>query len=480
MIKSKLYITLIALNERERQKFSEYVHAAFINKNKKVKKLCDILLNHCSRPSKVDLSKKLVYKKLFDGGDYRELKLNNIISDLFKLLQDFLAFQEYLSDPLIKQNLLAKSLIKREHYHGFNAITRRYQQLLENSLYSNYSSFHQQYKFHEIMDQFSLSGDKRSMSKGLQSQNDSLDLYYFANKLRIACDMQSRNMVINAGYQPHFLPELLERYKKEKQQYENIPAIQLYFLTLEMLTEQEEVHYFKLRKYLEEKSHIFPPNELNTVYSYALNYCVRKINSGRSSFYEEIFTLYKALLERDLLINNGFLSQWDYTNIITSAIRLQEFDWTDRFIHEYKTHLIPEEQFNVYTYNLTALYFAKKDYDKTLDLLHEVEFTDPFYHAAAKIIQLKIYFEIGETEALFSLAEAFRQFLKRNKQFSGYQKESNLNFIKAAIWIYKAKLNSDFGAKGKSDQVLKALWKKVLQLKPCANKVWLEEVALAG
>ncbi|KAA3627090.1 MAG: hypothetical protein DWQ02_20065, partial [Bacteroidetes bacterium] len=200
MDKSKLYITLTALNDRERQKFSEYVHAPFINKNEKLKKLCVIILNHSAQPSKAGLSKKLIYKRLFGDEDYRELKLNNIISDLFRLLQDFLAYQEYLMDPLLKQNLLAKSLIKREHYPNFNSIIRRYTQLLEKIDYSNYSSFQEQYKFHEVMDHFSLSGDKRSMSKSLQSKHDSLDLSYFANKLRIACDMRSRNMVINAGY----------------------------------------------------------------------------------------------------------------------------------------------------------------------------------------------------------------------------------------------------------------------------------------
>lgn len=480
MNKSKLYLTLSVLNDRECKNFREYVHTPFINKNKRIKTLCDIIISYRSNPSKGELPKKHVYKKLFGEDDYRELRLNNIISDLYKLLLDFLAYQEYLSNPLLKQNLLAKSLIKREHYQNFNSILRRYGQLLEKHNYANYSSFEETYRFHEIMDHFSLSGDKRSMSESLQSKNDSLDLYYFANKLRIACDMESRNMVINAGYQPHFIHELLKRYQEDVSMYDKIPAIKLYLLTLKMLTDNDEVYYFELRKYLEENSSAFPPDELNTVYSYALNYCVKKINSGRSNFYEEIFTLYKALLERDLLINNGFLSQWDYTNIITSAIRLQEFDWTDRFIHDYKVHLIPEEQFNVYTYNLTALYFAKKDYDKSLELLHEVEFTDPFYHAAAKIIQLKIYFEIGETEALFSLAEAFRQFLKRNKQFSAYQKESNLNFIKAAIWIYKTKLSSEITVKGKSDQLLKAVWKRVLQLQPCANKVWLEKVTLGN
>jgi len=228
---------------------------------------------------------------------------------------------------------------------------------------------------------------------------------------------------------------------------------------------------------LEESSDVFPADELNTVYSYALNYCVQKINTGRSEFYKEILSLYKMLLERKLLFTNGFLSQWDYTNIITSALRLDEFDWTENFIHSYKNSLIPDEQFNVYTSNLAAFYFAKKDYDNALQLLHEVEFTDPFYQAAAKIIQLKVYFEIDEQEAFFSLSEAFKQFVNRNKQFSVYQKETNLNFIKAANWVFKDKTKLEAFKKLKNNVLAKKTWSKIQALNPLANKGWIMKMA---
>lgn len=345
--------------------------------------------------------KTRVFKKIFKEDHYKEIKLNNVISDLLQLLQDFLGFVRFREDRILQQNLVARELISREQYQNFNTVTRRYDQLRAQSEVKNYHFYLSEYEYYEVLDLLSLSGDKRSYNKALQSKSDMLDLYYFANKLRIACDMYSRNIVINAGYEPHFVEDMLDRYEEKFEYYGDILALKLYYVTLKMLREGEEQHYFGLKDFLEENNRIFPPEELNTVYSYALNYCVRKINSGQTHFYAEILSLYKVLLQKELLFSNGYLSQWDYTNIITSAMRLNEFDWADEFIHQYKTSLLPDEQFNVYTYNLTALHFARKDYDKALQLLHEVEFTDPFYHAAAKIIQLKVYFEMQQTEAFF-------------------------------------------------------------------------------
>lgn len=476
MKKSKLFSLISSLDKNERKNFRKFVYTDLFNKNKKVRQLCEILLDSLEQATPSEISKPEVFEEIFGKIPYDELRFNNIISELFKLLHLFLGHSLFMDDSVLKQNLIARALVKREHFAHFNGVMRRYEKLINQGEFRNYDRFLMEYNYHEIMDQYSLSGDKRNYSQGLQTKNDALDQYYLANKLRIACDMYSRNAVINAGYQPHYIEELLNRYQNTPDVFEEIPAIKMYVIAFKMLTEGKEEQYFSLRDYLEVNNHLFPDEELNTIYSYALNYCVRKINSGRSKFYEEIFGLYKALLGRKLLFSSGYLSQWDYTNIITSALRLQEFDWTGRFIDEYRQYLLPEEEFNVYTYNLAALFFAKKDYGKTLELLHDVEFTDPFYHAAAKIIQLKVFFEIGETEALFSLTEAFKKFLKRNKQFSVYQKESNLNFIKAALWLYKAKLNLDLKSPQRYDALMATTLKRVLALKPLANKVWLLEV----
>jgi hypothetical protein len=478
MKRSKLYLALFSLGPKERKRFREYVHSPFFNKNKKVQFLCDLLLANLNIASDKPLSKEKLFREIYKQEEYQELKLNNVISDLLQLLLDFFACSRYQKDTLFQQKLIGRALIERELYQHFNSLRKRYDQLRKKSSVKNYQYFLEEYEYHELLDQFSLSGDKRTYSNNLQAKSDMLDLYYFANKFRMACDMKSRNRVINAGYTPYFLGEMLKRYEKKKGYYGKIPALKLYHVVIQMLEEGEtEAFYFELKKILEESSDVFPPEELNTVYSYALNYCVQKINTGRSEFYKEILSLYKMLLERELLFTNGFLSQWDYNNIITSALRLDEFDWTENFIHEYKNSLIPDERFNVYTSNLAAFYFAKKDYDNALQLLHEVEFTDPFYQAAAKIIQLKVYFEIDEQEAFFSLSEAFKQFVNRNKQFSGYQKETNLNFLKAANWVFKDKIKLEAFRGLKNNTLAKKTWSKIQALNPLANKGWIMEIA---
>jgi hypothetical protein len=199
-----------------------------------------------------------------------------------------------------------------------------------------------------------------------------------------------------------------------------------------------------------------------------------RINSGETQYYQEILLLYKLLLDEAIIFKNGTLTQWTFTNIITAGIRTRDYEWTERFIEDYQHYLAPDLRQNVYTYNLVNLYFEKKDYHSALRMLHNVEFTDAFYHLSAKLIQLKTYYLLAEHEALLALINATRRFVQRNRQLSDYQKKSSLNFLhilQRLSQLQYAAMNIRDAGKFK-----KQLENDLEALQPLANKQWLEEV----
>lgn len=480
MHKTRLVSILKALEIREMTRFEELVHSDFFNKNKKVRKLCTTLMKHRPEFDHPALEKRKVFRLLFKVENYNEIQLNNVISDLLQLLYAFLAFQQYQKKPNVQGHFLLAELLDRELHQHVEYNARRFRQRQQKMPYRNFEFYQDSYHYYDQMDRYSLSKGKRGYDENLQLKNDALDRYYLANKFRIACDMTSRNIVINAGYQCHFLEELLVQYHSEALELQQTPALQLYYKALQMLREPEQrKYYFELKKLLETHIDAFPQGELRILYNYALNHCVRMINSGRSAFYQEILDLYKVLLDRKIIFKNNYLTQWSYINIVTAGIRLKEYDWTEHFIQTYKDYLLPEVRHNVYTYNLVALYFEQKDYQKALQLLHTVEFTDAFYHLSAKIIQLKSYYELDEMEAFFALVEATKKYLARNRQLSTYQKSSNINFLKLANRIYNLRLKALSSSSTSFQKQWRELEQQLLNTEPLGNKNWLED-ALMG
>lgn len=461
------------METRERTRFRELVDSPFFNKNTKLRKLCHHVLQFAPDFQHPDLEKSKVHRAVFGRQPYRELAFNNLVSDLLQLAYQYLSISQFQQQPEQHLEYLCLDLLDRDLPKQVSRQIRRWKLWRSKRDDRSYEYFHQAYQLHEKMDQLSLIGGQRKKGEDLQLESDALDRYFIINKLRIACDMTSRNAVVNAGYTSHFLEEI-RAYQRRQPDLEQLPLIQVYTQALRMLESPRETeHYFRLKELLATYRPIIPQRELRILYNYALNVCVRQINIGKSAFYQEIWELYKLLLAEGILLKNGQLSQWSYSNIITSAMRLRAYEWTEEFIHTYKDYLPDEVRENAYSYNLAALYYEQGDYTRALHLLFEVEFTDAFYHLSAKIIQLKVYFQLRETEAFFSLIEATRHYIARNRQLSEYQKRSNANFLKLANRLFQHLVRTEWRPiRGKERE---KFVQAIEQMQPLANKSWLLE-----
>jgi hypothetical protein len=371
-----------------------------------------------------------------------------------------------------ERRLLLQELLGREAERLWPRNSQRAQDLLYGMDGRSHAFFLAESQLQAVLDQEALQRRQRHHTPHLQAQSDALDCYYWCNKLRIACDMASRSGVIKTGYDCFYLEELISLLPARPALAQE-PAIQIYSCTLMMLQSGQAEHYQQLFALMQEHRGALAAAERHTLYHYLLNYCIRRINSGDSHYYRETWRLYQAMLEERVLLVNGYLSQWSFKNIVTTGIRLREFDWTASFMAAYQDRLPPEDCDNALAYNRAALGYARQDYDAALQYLQQVEFTDASYHIGTKIIQLKIYFETGAAEAFFSLVRAFEQYLRRQRELSDYRREANLNFVSLAKRAFVLRLLPE------CDEKASAQWAEDLaRLQPLANKEWLQRLAL--
>ena len=76
-----------------------------------------------------------------------------------------------------------------------------------------------------------------------------------------------------------------------------------------------------------------------------------------------------------------------------------------------------------------------------------------------------MYFDLEETEAFYSLVEAFRTYLRRNKLISDVQRTSYINFIR-----YAKKL---FGIRSAGKKIPLVLKKQMEATKQLGERSWL-------
>ncbi len=481
MHKTQLFSILQKFSTREKSRFRAFLESPFFNKNKHIQSLGKYILHTKIESSNNQLDRLIVYREVFRGEKYNETKFNNLVSDTLQLVYQFLAHTQVEKNALLQQQLLQEHLQDKDLESKISRTSQRFLQLQEKSPYRNYQFFYYKYQYYDALDAAFLAQSKHSQDSNLQSKSDQLDLYFMANKLRIACDMLSRNIVINAQYKSHLLSDILKYYEQHQARFEQIPALSIYHQVYLMLSNLEnEENYQEVKLQLARHWQLFPPEEARTLYSFVLNYGVRKINSGKSHFYKEILNLYQFLLEQKIIIKNDSITRWTFTNILMAAIRLREFDWAEYFILTYDKYLSEQERLNVVTYNLANLYYEKKDFQKALQTLHNVEFNDPSYHTGAKIIQMKCYYELDETEAFFALVDAFKMYILRSKKLSAYQKRANKNMLTLATKIYKLQLAKGRINKEEYTQRHQKILKRLENANPIANKSWLNTIFLTN
>ncbi len=325
--------------------------------------------------------------------------------------------------------------------------------------------------YFEQLDRFALINNQRAYDENLQNMSNSLDAYFLCNKFRIACEMVSRSGLLNEQYKAHFIESCLFEYESNQHRYITFPVLQIYYQTYQFLKQNTTEHYQILEQLLKVNSTLLSRSELKHFYTYLLNFCVRQINFGRSAYYENILQIYQILEKEGLLLQYGYLTQWSFINATTTGIRLKSFEWTERFIHQYKSALLPEERQNTVDYQLATLYFAKSDYAKTLQILQQVKFTDIFYQASARVIQLKVFYELEETEAFYSLVKAIQNLLRRKRNLSEYHRLCYVNFIKLTKSLFDLKLKPKY----QIQRYHLKIHSQLSQTEPLTNKEWLWE-----
>lgn len=465
MLNSKLISILKTFSAREVTDFERLVNSPFFNVNADVSALFGLLKKQFPDLDEKKLEKKTIFKNLFSGKRYNEQKLRYVMTDLTRLLEEYLIQMQFSENEMLKKHLLLQSLNERDLDKYF------LQQIADAYSIQNKTPFrHSVYYERQAMleeDSYSFTSRKenRSIDSSLQSLVDNIDIHYITKKLKYSCEIINRMNVVKVEYNISFLDNTLEFLKQNS--FSHVPAIMVYFQVLLTLRESEnEKHYSKLKTLLAQHIDKFPNAELRDIYGFVQNYCIRQINLGNNNYLRELFENYKILLNKEIIIENGSLAQFDFKNIVTIALRLDEFKWTENFIQKYSPLLSADFRKNAINYNLARLHYSKKQYRDALRLLLAVEFTDVYYHLDSKSLLLRIYYELEDWEPLLSLFNTFKIYLKRNKLISEYQRSTYTNLVKFVRKLTRIKMGSKLP--------LEKVKQEIEQVKQIADLTWLQ------
>jgi hypothetical protein len=470
---SKLLRTLRKLNDEELNAFKKFVASPYFNANKELAALLEVICSEVLISSSAFRNEDIL-NRLSPGRKFEERRLTDLMYRLTNLLEEYLSIEKYRQNKVQQKINLLSLGYEKEFDSLIGGIEKDIALIHKNNPVRDAEYLYETFMFHSEKDySFRLHG-KISDHESIQSKSDFLDLYYFALKLKDACEMINRSRILSVTYDIRMVDNIIDYLREHPGIYKEYPAVQIYFSMYLMLSSEEhEKYFFDLKEQADHNASAFTSDEIRSIYGYLQNYCIRRLNQGDTDYLNHLFGIYKHIFNTGLVFGDNKNMQWDFKNFVSLGLRLKEYEWTLQMINTFKDQLPQTVRQNAYSYNLANYYYETGDYRKATKLLVSVEFTDIYYNLDSKAMLLKIYYKVEEEESFYSLVSSFGIYLRRNKLISPATAEIYHNLLKFTKKSFNLKTKLPYQRKKDYYKNVVDLKDKITRTHKVANINWL-------
>ncbi|HRI58164.1 MAG TPA: hypothetical protein PK228_00495, partial [Saprospiraceae bacterium] len=357
-------------------------------------------------------------------GSRRHYHLTNY---LLEAVEKFLALEIWEQRPHERHRATLEHLRRLRLDHAGDGMIRYARKRL-NADPQRGSDYHRNDYLLHLEAYYRLQQEGRAKSANPQELADAQDVAFICEKLRTGCLLLSHQAVTKREYDKGLLDHVLQFL--EGHRYLQIPAVAAYYHGyFAQLGGQADDHFNALKNILQEHAGQFSIAEIHDLYLMAINYSIRRINQADERFFREIFELYQSGLRQGALLEDGTLSRWTYNNIAVTALRLREFGWVYKFLHDFAPFLPENHREGAFNFNIARYCYDTGDYRQAMQHLLRMEYDDVLQNLAAKTLLSKIYYELDETDALENQLDSIQIYLRRKKVL-GYHKDNYTAFVR--------------------------------------------------
>ena len=424
--KSNLYTLFCTLSQAELKDLDKALQSPYFNYRNQEVRLFNYLLK-AKKANHTVIDGNDAYKYVFEDKKTDLAKLRHVMTYLSRIINRVLIIQETENEEEQQKLLLAAILRKRnlgkQFIQAYTDANTYYDTVapLSPALYYNQLQLHTEYYTYSIT-------NRRAQTDELQRLGDDLDTFYAIQKLKQACNLLSYKNVFKSSHQPEPIDETLALIERKKL-FDNPLVSLLYYNYLCLSSPDNETYFDQLKDALLNKSNRVDTKELRDIFTLAINYCIKRLNTGGQKYYRHVFEIYAAGLARAVFEDSGRLSPFTYKNISAIAIGLKEYEWVAAFLEAYKNKLSEDIRDGFYAYCMARYYFAIANFNKVSELLQEVEIKEQFTELDARVLLIKTYYELDEDGLLDYTIGNLKQQLKR-KKLQTYHGEVYKNFAK--------------------------------------------------
>lgn len=457
----KIFSLLSGLTKNEFKRFGDFIVSPYFNRLQKVVILYNEIKKFYPAFSSRSLSSEKLYGKIFPGVKFNDMKMRVLYSQMFTLAEKFLAAEKYFADEAARQLDIAAEHRLRGHHRLLESSLKRLESALpvvtkkDAGYYENLARFlfeknHLGSQFAGNRD-FVLEADTITAAHIIKTLWIYSTIYNIKGSLNIEIDESVINSVERLAQLPAF---------------STIPAVKLNYLLYRCVRYMDEKSFAGYIEVMNKNPDVFSTADFYQAHVILLNFCVLKIRAGKTEFRKTKFDLYRNMISKELWSYERYIPYAIFNNIITSAIENSQQSFGFEFLEQYSSKLEPIYIESISKFCYAKLYYSLGELDAALGYLAKTGTNDDiFYKFAVKDLNIKIFYESGRLEQVYSLIDTYKHMISRSKLLSQEVKESYRMFLKYLTDLLKPGAGS-------------SLLRRSLESAPgFVNKEWLINMA---
>ena len=474
MLNTSVISVIRTFSSNEIKRFEEFLLSPYYNKKSAVVNLFRIIKKHEPDFSSVNLERKKIWSRLYKNKDFNYGVMKNLIYDLGKCADVFIELQNYERDNKLRGMVIMKEQMNRNLNSAFERSMKGYKNLL-SEMKQDYEYFYYNYRVMKLEREFTADINKANAEKIIDEEREIeyLTLFYLNECADVYNTLLINNSYLDKDFKDDNLKTFVEFMENFKQSYKEITYCSLLSLKI-ILDKTDDSVYIRFKNIFTDNSHKFSSTFNSYMGLTLMEYCNRNIMNGKTEYVKEMYEISLYIFENNLLMNDkkAYMNPFVFTQLVSTACSLSKFDCVKNFIDENMKRINPEYRDKFYNFAHLTLNFKMKNFNEAMNHVSKMDIKSQMDHVSVKRYQLMIYYESGYTDELYSLIEAFRNFISKNKKLAESIK------LQAGKFIYFVKRFSDLKFNYITpDKIKISELKQELLKTEVINKIWLLEKA---
>jgi len=464
MLKSSLLEILRTFTKQELIKFEDFVRSPYFNKKENVTKLFLEIKKYTPEFSNENLEKERVWGNIFPGKEYNYGIMKNLIHELTKLSESFITIEFTKDDKPENSINLLSALQHRQVTKVFSSKIDMIEKIynnpdLKSERYGieNYYEFldklyylKSQYNWHHNM-KSTAAYECTSRCTDYLLYSAIINFYkyynnYLAHNNEEVWNKSNAADIFLIGLNNNLISQLLENVKvKSERDYLILKCF--YDMNIAIDPDAEIKSYFNFKKSLHDCLDIIPKGDLRDLLTCLTN-SLRYINDGSSvsgiNLIKEIMENYNLMIKNNIFLDeNGIMEGNLYIMYNVIAFALKEHESIEIIVKKFGNKIPEDRRENDNNYSQSLIYYAKKEYCKSLEHLSRINHDFFNMKYLVKDLQMMNYYELNDYISFNYVLDSYRHFLTQNKSVTSSNKTITEDYFNSINKLFKLRESFD-------------------------------------